>query len=254
MFLTPRWIASHIFVVLLVGAFVAAGLWQINRLNQRLDENDLVRSRLSEVTLLESVVDEPADELEFRRVQMSGQFNSGEEILIANRSRDGEPGFWVWTTFETSVGDILVNRGFVNREIVLGTVALEVGEDLVATRGNVTIEGLIREGIDAGNLSEAGDQISRPNPELAAATLGIDTALDSFLYLQLEGQAPIREQTWPQVVPAPDLGEGPHRSYAFQWFTFSTIGVIGYGLVLRRIKRGDQARGDVPAWDHVVEV
>ena len=253
MFLSPRWIASHVFVAVLIVAFIAAGFWQINRLNQRLDENELVRTRLSDVVLLESVVNEPADELEFRRVQVSGNFNTGSEILIANRSREGEPGFWVWTTFETSVGDILVNRGFVNREIVLGTVALAIGEDLAATRGQITIEGLIREGFDRGNLSEAGDQISIPNPTLAAETLGLDLALDPVLYLQLEGQSPIREQTWPQVVPPPGLGEGPHRSYAFQWFTFATIGIIGYGLVLRRINRGDQARGDVPAWDHVVE-
>ncbi len=249
MFFTPRWIASHIFVVVLVAAFIAAGLWQVNRLSQRLDNNDLVRSRLSDVVLLESVVDEPVDELEFRRVQVSGNFDNGSEILIANRSREGEPGFWVWTTFETSFGDILVNRGFVNREIVLGTVGLAVDETLLATPGQVTIEGLIREGFDRGNLSEAGDQLSIPNPTLAAETLGISPALDPVLYLQLEGQAPIREETWPQVVPPPDLGEGPHRSYAFQWFTFATIGVVGYGLVLRRIKRGNQARGDVPVFE-----
>lgn len=246
MFLSVRWIASHLFVAVLVASFILAGFWQVNRLGQRLDQNDLIRSRLNQVVLLDSVLDDPTDELEFRRVQVQGRFEPGREILIANRSREGEPGFWVWTSFETGDGDILVNRGFVNRDIILGTVGLAVGEDLAPTGGEVIIEGLIREGFDRGNLSEAGDQISIPNPALAAQTLGIDPALAPSLYLQLEAQEPSRLQAWPQAIPAPDLGEGPHRSYAFQWFTFATIGVFGYGMVLRRISRGDQTRGDVP--------
>lgn len=246
MFFTPRWIASHIFVAGLITAFVIAGFWQVDRLGQRVDENELIRSRLGQVVLLSSVADEPVDELEFRRVQLSGQFNPDKEILIANRSRDGEPGFWIWTAFETDGGSLLVNRGFVNREIVLGTVALADTEDLAPSTELITIEGLLREGFDRGSLSEAGDQLSIPNPTLAAETLGLETVLDPTIYLQLEGQEPLRSQVWPEVLPQPDLSEGPHRSYAFQWFTFATIGVIGYGLVLRRITRGDEVRGDVP--------
>ncbi len=246
MFLTPRWLASHVFVALLIASFIAAGFWQINRLGQRLDTNDLIRERLGQVVLLESVTNEPADQLEFRRVQVQGRFDANSEILIANRSRDGEPGFWMWTTFTTDAGDILVNRGFVNREVILGTAELAIGEDLVPTSGEIVIEGLIREGFDRGNLSEAGDQLSIPNPTLAAETLGADPILDPSLYLQLEAQEPARFQAFPEVLPAPDLSEGPHRSYAFQWFTFATIGIAGYGILLRRIKRGDQTRGDVP--------
>ena len=246
MFFTPRWIASHLFVAALITAFVIAGFWQIERLGQRTDENDLISSRLGQVVLLSSVEDEPVDALEFRRVQLSGRFDPTREILIANRSRDGEPGFWIWTAFETDGGSILVNRGFVNREIVLGTVQLAPSENLAASTGEITIEGLLREGFDRGSLSEAGDQLSIPNPTLAAETLGLATVLDPTIYLQLEAQEPIRSQVWPEVLPEPDLSEGPHRSYAFQWFTFATIGIIGYGLVLRRIARGDQVRGDVP--------
>lgn len=246
MFLTPRWLASHLFVSVLVAAFIVAGFWQINRLGQRQDVNALITARLGQIVLLDSVATEPFEDLEFRRVQVRGNFEPNSEILIANRSREGEPGFWVWTNFETDSGDILVNRGFVNREIILGTAQLAIGEDLAPTGGQVTIEGLIREGFERGNLSENGDQLSIPNPELATQTLGTDPILDPALYLQLEAQEPSRSQAFPQVLPPPDLGEGPHLSYAFQWFTFATIGVIGYGILLRRIKRGDQTRGDVP--------
>ena len=35
----------------------------------------------------------------------------------------------------------------------------------------------------------------------------------------------------------PGLDEGPHLSYAIQWFTFSAIAAGGYLLILRRIAR-----------------
>ena len=44
----------------------------------------------------------------------------------------------------------------------------------------------------------------------------------------------------------PELSEGPHLSYAVQWFTFTTIAVVGYALLLRRVAR-DEAREEAGA-------
>jgi cytochrome oxidase assembly protein ShyY1 len=43
-------------------------------------------------------------------------------------------------------------------------------------------------------------------------------------------------------VPPPELDEGPHLSYAVQWFIFSAIAIVGYPLVLRRVvlRRGKE--------------
>ncbi|NIR40461.1 MAG: SURF1 family protein, partial [Actinobacteria bacterium] len=38
----------------------------------------------------------------------------------------------------------------------------------------------------------------------------------------------------PIPVPPASLDEGPHLSYAFQWFFFSVGTVVAYGLILRR--------------------
>ena len=47
----------------------------------------------------------------------------------------------------------------------------------------------------------------------------------------------------PELVPLglPEPSEGPHLAYAVQWFIFTTIAVIGYALLLRRVAR-DEAR------------
>ncbi len=246
MFLTPRWLLSHLFAVSVVAAFIAAGFWQIERLNERQDENVLVESRMDAPVLLSEVIGDDPSSLEFRRVQVSGTYNSGQEILIANRSDEGAPGFWLWTNLETTDGDLLVNRGFVNRGVILGTQGSAPLTDADAESAPLVIEGLLREGLDDGRVSEDESQLTRPDARLAAELLGLDPALDAGFYLELDAQEPPRVSSIPTPVPAPDLGEGPHRSYAFQWFTFATIGAIGYALVLIRIRRGDQARGDVP--------
>ena len=47
----------------------------------------------------------------------------------------------------------------------------------------------------------------------------------------------------PELVPLglPAVSEGPHLSYAVQWFIFTTIAVVGYVLLLRRVAR-DEAK------------
>jgi surfeit locus 1 family protein len=37
----------------------------------------------------------------------------------------------------------------------------------------------------------------------------------------------------------PALDEGPHRSYAIQWFSFAAIAVVGAGIVVQRERRSD---------------
>ena len=35
-------------------------------------------------------------------------------------------------------------------------------------------------------------------------------------------------------ISLPDLSEGPHLGYAFQWFLFSTVAAAGYPIYIRR--------------------
>ena len=43
--------------------------------------------------------------------------------------------------------------------------------------------------------------------------------------------------SWPLGLPEPT--EGPHLAYAVQWFIFTTIAVVGYALLLRRVARDE---------------
>ncbi len=243
-FRSPRWLVSHAFVGLLLASFVAAGFWQLERLGERREVNERILAQIDAppVAIIDLAGLAPED-IEYRPVLLSGTF-TGHELLVANRSYEGTPGFWAWSSFDADDGQsIIVNRGFVRRTSVYGDTA---GDAWRAPGGQRTIVGLLRIGDLDGRLSASEEEISRPSAPVAGAILGVDSPLDSTLYVELDASEPQLLRDEPLLIPPPELGEGPHLSYAFQWFTFTIIGLIGYPLALRRIRRGDASRGDVP--------
>jgi len=58
------------------------------------------------------------------------------------------------------------------------------------------------------------------------------------VYLELESSQPADAKGLTPI-PLPELDEGPHLSYAIQWFTFSALAVIGWVLVVRKTARGE---------------
>ena len=54
------------------------------------------------------------------------------------------------------------------------------------------------------------------------------------LPLQLADQTPPQPGSLPIPVPLPTLSEGPHLSYAIQWFSFAVVAFVGAVILLRR--------------------
>ena len=54
------------------------------------------------------------------------------------------------------------------------------------------------------------------------------------MYLLLQTQRPSQQGALPEPPPLPPLTNGPHLSYAVQWFSFATIAIVGYIVLLRR--------------------
>ncbi len=53
-------------------------------------------------------------------------------------------------------------------------------------------------------------------------------------YLLLQRQSPVQPNGLPEPAPLPELSEGPHLSYAIQWFTFAVIAVGGFVVLALR--------------------
>ena len=96
---------------------VSLGFWQLRRLDERRDFNDVVESRVETPSVpLGDLLGEPGfdpDTAEWRATTASGVYLD-EQILVFNRTQNGQAGDNVLTPLLLDGGGIvLVNRGFV---------------------------------------------------------------------------------------------------------------------------------------------
>jgi surfeit locus 1 family protein len=220
-----------------------AGTWQLRRLDEKRDRNEVVEARaaldLVDVAGLAEPGDfEGVDQLEYRRVTASGRYLPDDEVLVRSRSLEGAPGSWVLTPLLLDDGTaVIVNRGWIPNPGTLEAVPARSR----APEGRVEVAGLVR-------LTETRGRFGSQDPaegeltDLARADVGrIGRQVDVDVlpvYVQLLTQDPAPDLAdQPKPVPAPTLDEGPHLSYAVQWFIFTTVGVVGYPLILRRRAR-----------------
>jgi surfeit locus 1 family protein len=248
--LRPRWVLSHLFVVVLVVVMVNLGFWQLRRLDERRDRNRVVETRTAEpVQPVEEVVapDDPfavGGEVAYRQVRAEGTYAANEEVLVRSRSLEGAPGSWVLTPLLLDDGSALVvNRGWVPNS---GTLR-EVPASARAPSDPVSVTGLLRPTETRSGLGPT-DPATGELSTLARVDLGrlADQVEPDLLpvWLQLTEQRPPPDRQAPRPLPPLSLDEGPHLGYAVQWFCFSAIAVVGYPLVLRRVARERTGRRD----------
>lgn len=240
--LRPKWILSHLFVLALVVAMMSAGFWQLRRLDQRKDRNRRIEQRTSlAVAPVDSLMkvgdpDGVAD-LEFRRVEARGQYLTDEQILVRSRSLDGAPGSWVVAPLRLTNGTVVaVNRGWIPNSGQFESVPAANA----APEGDVTVLGVVRRSETRGRFGPIDPADGHLSNLARLDVARLDAQVPGAMlpgYIQLEAQAPPLRTADPKPVPRDALGEGPHLNYAVQWFTFTTIAIAGYPLILRRRAR-----------------
>lgn len=246
--LRPRWILSHLFVLALVAGMITAGMWQLRRLDERRDRNDEVAARTElppadVATLLDETSPTAVDDLTYRRAVATGVYD-GDGVLIDNRSLDGTPGAWGVDPLVLDDGTVLaVNRGFA-RIGPDGTV--QVPE---APSGPVTVDGYLVPFVDRTcptRTDTDGQVVGTACLDEAAVEAAVGTDVLPVVLVASTSAPADADALGP--VPLPEPGDGPHLSYAVQWFVFTTIALVGYPLILRRNAR-DRARADLPSED-----
>lgn len=222
------------FLVLLVALVcVRLGAWQIQRLEQKKARNAATVQRMAEPATALATLPQDTSGLIFRRVTLDGAYDDARTIVIAGRSLRGVPGVHILTPMRLTNAAVLVNRGWMPSA-------------------------------DAARVEL--DSIREPPPENLPAVIlpfpedyGRPPAPGSFhrVWYQMNGQQ-LREQFPYPVVPfvaqilphadqpqypirlnAPEFEEGPHFGYAIQWFSFASIAVVGWLILLiKRKERG----------------
>ncbi|MEX2177340.1 MAG: SURF1 family protein [Gemmatimonadaceae bacterium] len=215
---------------LLAALFARLGVWQLDRLGERRAVNARVAARFD---LPVADVADLAGDSSFRRVTIAGVPDHAHEILYTGRSRHGSPGVHILTPIRRADNDtaVLINRGWVYSPDAASADLPRWREDRSRYSGFVMPLGAppTRQvtGRRVRGLSHDALQALLPYPVARVIVVAEDSA----------GQeAPVR-------LDRPALDDGPHLSYAVQWFSFAAIAVVGAGIVAARSRQARRGSG-----------
>jgi len=218
---------------------IGLGIWQLQRLRDRRAANAEIRALMARPPVSLSGSSGPLPE--YTPVQASGVYDFANEIVLRNRAHDEQPGVQLLTPLRLAGTDraVLVDRGWI--PYTQADPAARAGYDTPA--GPVSVAGLARASQVRTFLLLPADPTASP----AAPRL------DQWFWInipQIQGQVPypllpfyLEEAPRANSSALPisayddiDLSDGPHLSYAIQWFSFTTILIVG-SLVLWRQRR-----------------
>jgi surfeit locus 1 family protein len=232
---TKRLVKLLAVAVLVSATCISLGIWQIARLHQRQQFNAEVRAGLSAApapisSLLPSAVD--PDAVRYRRAEASGTYDVAHEVVLYGRTQDARAGNHLLTPLELDGGGaILVDRGWVPLEIDDPGSARAAPPD-----GDVTVDGVLF----ASEGDPPGPVRSSPEPTTTMSRVDLARIQAELpyriapVYLLLQDQSPAQAEGLPVPAPLPELSEGPHLSYAIQWFAFAAIALAGFVVLARR--------------------
>lgn len=226
-----------LFVILLVAVMACTrlGFWQLARLDQRVARNQAIQTQLEAPAKPFSNMDQ-----DYQRVIINGVFLPEFEVLLKNRALDEVAGFHLVTPLQLEDGLlILVDRGWIPYE-----EGSQLNLDAYRYEDSVRIEGILQPSQAEPRWQFLADPIPAPgDPPLKNWRLiyieGIQAQIPSPLHNQFVLLTEIAPA--PDAKPTPDyqidLSNGPHLSYAIQWFSFAAIALIGGVVILRRSRR-----------------
>jgi surfeit locus 1 family protein len=231
--LRPKWIAFHLLVAGSIAVMIWLAFWQLDRLDERRAFNERVAERIEQPPVpLADVLADAADDpqsIEWRQVLVSGDYLP-DQVIWFNRSQGGLAGDNVLSALVTDDDTtVVVNRGFV--PLAFEVSAPPAGETELLARVRLPQERQRGELTDSADAEAPVVEVRRIDLDQLAAQLPGEVAP---VYLDLIDSIPAVGPDDPVPVPAPTLDEGPHLSYAAQWFIFASAVLVGWVLAVRR--------------------
>lgn len=225
---SSRWLGWFALVCLLSAVCTTLGLWQMDRRDAiREDIGNVVNNYDTAPVAFEDAADlfetyDPAKE--WLPVEMTGVYDTANQRIVRNRPLSGRAGYEVVVPLKLSDGTaVVINRGW-----------LPIGNDQAgrpdsvpaAPSGEVTVvarlkppEPTLQRGAPEGQL--ASIDLAKYQDEV-----GYDVEQGAYGLMASEDPQPA---VVPEAAPKPSVDEGPHLSYAMQWFAFGVMLFIGLG-------------------------
>ena len=210
---------------------IRLGIWQLDRLSERREFNDQLRSRAETAAVPFSQLPVDTGQARYRRVGISGAYDFDNQVVLTTRMRNGSPGVNIITPLRLPGTDtaVLVNRGWIYAPDGM-TADLSKWPEPVQLVGEAYVQTYqSREGSPKSPLTPRAYRWM----DRSALSQDFPYPIAPY-YLVLIGENKNPPAGIPPRVPVPPLDEGSHQSYAFQWFSFAAIFIIGMVLYLRR--------------------
>ena len=223
-----RWLGWFLLVCLLSAVCTALGMWQMDR-------RDAVREDIGNVVNNYDAAPVPFEEAEqlfeaydpaseWLPVEMTGVYDTANQRIVRNRPLSGRAGYEVLVPLKLADGTaVVINRGWLP---IGNNEAGRPDSVPAAPSGEVTVVARIKP-------AEPTLQRGAPEGQLASIDLakyrdelGYDVEQAAYGLMASEDPGPA---VGPEAAPKPSVDEGPHLSYAMQWFAFGVMLFIGLG-------------------------
>lgn len=232
-----KWWFATLLVVAGTLVLIRLGIWQLDRLEQRRAFNAQVESARS-LSVLDLNAEQPPDlvTMEWRSVQIVGQYDFENQIAVRNQYYLNQSGYHLLTPLLSNGTAVLVDRGWIPAD---GNSTPEDWRQYDEA-GEVKVTGQIRLGQGKPALGGVADVLPADGSKLAiwnnADLEKISNQLPYPIYAIYIQPSADPTDTEPPIPfqPELELTEGPHFGYALQWFTFATILFVGYPFFLRK--------------------
>ncbi|WP_448004697.1 SURF1 family cytochrome oxidase biogenesis protein [Agromyces bauzanensis] len=232
---SPRWAGYLALVIVFAVASSALGVWQLNRRAEALAEVARIDANYDAdaVPVAEALPDPAAFDIDQRWlvVALEGEYLASEEVVVRNRPFEGSSGFEVVTPFQLDDGTVfMVDRGWIAQ----GSDG-RPGDYAAPPSGHVEIEARLKagEGRIAGRTSTGNELATLDLAELADR---VDAPAYTGAYGVLVQSAADADEP-PLAAARPVRDEGPHLSYALQWFVFALMAFVGLGWAANQERR-----------------
>ena len=228
--ITPKWIAFHLLVVVVVVAMVNLAFWQLRRLDERRDFNAQVRANANQPIA-------PFDDVAMATRRSHRRSSGGESGHRHLRRRTTSSSSSTDRRTATPAATSSTRCSSTTARCCWSTAASwPCRRRSPAPRARSTLVGRLRvserraTGQPADEAADALTEIRRIDIDVLAEQFDA-TVLPMYIE-QLESTPPDAAVLQPIVAPA--LDEGPHLSYTIQWFIFSVCVIVGWVLAVRR--------------------
>ena len=221
-----RVVVFAVIAVALSVLFIRLGFWQLDRLAWRRALNAEVAAHISAPPVSVDSLPRDSADMRYRRVQVRGVYDYANEVVITQRIRGGSPGVNLLTPLHVSGSDsaFLINRGWVYSP---DGKTVNQAQWRESDSVEVLAFALPANSSDAAPPAPSSPKLMR-SLDFDAVQKGMPYPVARVQLVQLGDTSP-KANVPPRLIPPPP-SEGAHKSYAFQWFSFAAIALIGAGI------------------------